>query len=61
MPPGEARPLHRLMAEMLRMPDDAAAIFASMAHEEPVFSGLDYDAVGAFGAIPMQPVTEEVR
>ena len=64
MPPGHAKPLHVLMAELLglsgvQVSTDPAAIFDWMARETPAYSSLSYDVIGALGC-PSAPVQEEV-
>jgi len=64
MPPGDAEPLHVLMAELLNLsgievPTDPAAIFEWISREVPGYGGLDYDTIGPLGAA-VAPVHEEV-
>jgi NADH-quinone oxidoreductase subunit G len=59
--PGEARPLHVMMAELLKLTGlqvshDPSTIFEWMSREVPLYSGLDYDTIGLLGALPSQPV-----
>ncbi|HYR88752.1 MAG TPA: 2Fe-2S iron-sulfur cluster-binding protein [Terriglobia bacterium] len=61
MPPGEARPLHVMMAELLKLSGvqvshDPAAVFDWMSREVPVYDGVGYDSIGLLGAMPGQPV-----
>jgi NADH-quinone oxidoreductase subunit G len=54
MPPGEAKPLHAMMAELLtlagtQVSPDPAAIFDWVAREMPAYAGLSYDAIGPLG------------
>jgi NADH-quinone oxidoreductase subunit G len=56
MPPGDAQPLHSMMAEMLRLsgtavPADPAAIFEMLAGEVPPYSGLNYEIIGLMGVM----------
>jgi len=55
MPPGDAQPLHVLMAELLNLSGvqvspDPAAIFRWLSREMPAYANLDYDAIGLVGA-----------
>jgi NADH-quinone oxidoreductase subunit G len=64
MPPGDARPLHVLMAELLALsavhaPTDPAAIFESIGRETPAYSNLSYESIGSLGC-QAAPVQEEV-
>jgi len=61
MPPGDAQPLHMLMAELLKLSGvqvshDPDAVFDWIRREVPLYSGVDHDAVGSLGATPAQPV-----
>jgi NADH-quinone oxidoreductase subunit G len=63
MPPGDAQPLHVMMAELLNrsnspVSDDAATIFEAIAREVPRYDGLDYDAIGPLGAEAPQEVVK---
>jgi NADH-quinone oxidoreductase subunit G len=63
MPPGDAQPLHVMIAELLNRPnatvsDDPATIFESVAREVPRYDGLDYDAIGPLGAMPAEAPAE---
>jgi NADH-quinone oxidoreductase subunit G len=63
-PPGDAQPLHTMMAELLtladvRVPLDPAEIFESMGGEIPLYAAIDYDAIGLLGLKPA-PAPEEV-
>ncbi len=58
MPPGDAQPLHVLMAKLLQVPTDPAVIFEMIGREVPAYSGLDYDTIGLLGAPAAAP--EEV-
>ena len=54
---GAARPLERLMAEMLRLSGtevgkDSAAIFDAIAASVPLYAGVDYAVIGPLGASP---------
>jgi NADH-quinone oxidoreductase subunit G len=54
MPPGDAQPLHVMITELLnfsgpRVSDDPRDIFDRLSQEVPVYSGLDYDTIGALG------------
>jgi NADH-quinone oxidoreductase subunit G len=64
MPPGDAQPLHVLMAELLMLSDvqvspDPAAIFEWLRRETPAYGSLDYDAIGQMGC-PTAATPEEV-
>lgn len=64
-PPGEIRPLHRLMATMLELADRPAPIeperiFDLIAAEVPAYSGLDYETIGPMGAGSAVAEPEEV-
>jgi NADH-quinone oxidoreductase subunit G len=53
-PPGEAVPLHAMMAGLLtlsgvQVSPDPAAIFEWLARETPAYSGLTHEALGALG------------
>ncbi len=66
MPAGDARPLHVLMAEMLKLSEiqvsaDPSAIFDWISREIPAYSGLNYDAIGVLGAPAAQPQPEVTR
>ena len=66
MPPGEAQPLHVLIADLLnragtQASDDPAAIFASITREITRYSGLDYDAIGPLGAVPAETPEEVLQ
>ena len=57
MPPGNAQPLHVLLAEMLRLSGtqvstDPGAIFDWISREVALYSGMDYETVGLLGAAP---------
>ncbi|HYR82623.1 MAG TPA: 2Fe-2S iron-sulfur cluster-binding protein [Terriglobia bacterium] len=61
MPPGEARPLHVMMAELLNLsglqvPHDPSALFDWMSREVSVYNGIDYESIGVLGAMLGQPV-----
>jgi NADH-quinone oxidoreductase subunit G len=61
MPPGEARPVHVIMAELLKLSGsqvshDPRGIFDWMSREVPIYSGLDYDAIDLLGAMSGQAV-----
>jgi predicted molibdopterin-dependent oxidoreductase YjgC len=60
MPSGDTQPLHGMMAELLILsgvdvPRDPAPIFESMSREVPVYTGMDYDSIGALGASVQTP------
>ena len=66
MPPGDAQPLHMMMAELLALADiqaasDPAQIFESIGREVPQYAGLDYDAIGLLGLQPSQTPQEVLR
>ena len=66
MPPGNAQPLHVYMAELLRLSgvqvsSDPTAIFEWIAREVPLYSGMDYDAIGLLGVVPVQTPQEVLR
>lgn len=66
MPPGDAQPLHVLMAELLTLsgvqaPPDPSAIFDWISREVPLYAGLDYDAIGLLGATSAQAPQEVLR
>jgi predicted molibdopterin-dependent oxidoreductase YjgC len=61
MPPGDAQPLHAMMAELLKLsgaqvPPEPSGIFELISHEVPAYSGIDYDAIGLQGMPAAQPV-----
>ncbi len=61
MPPGEARPLHVMMAELLNLsglqvPHDPSALFDWMSREVSVYNGIDYESISVLGAMLGQPV-----
>src|SRR5438552_5475340 len=61
MPPGDAQPLHMLMAELLKLSGvqvshDPDAVFDWIRREVPLYSGVDHVAVGSLRATPAQPV-----
>ena len=61
MPPGEARPLQVLMAELLNLsglqvPHDPIALFDWMSREVSVYNSIDYESIGVLGAMLGQPV-----
>ena len=54
LPKGQAQPLHRTMAEMVRLSGDKAAtdpssIFEEIAKSVPQYTGLNYDMIGSLG------------
>ena len=56
MPRGEIRPLHRIMADMLKLRGDGAStrpseIFEEIAKTFPAYRGLDYETIGPLGAM----------
>ena len=60
-PFSEVRPLHRLMAGMLRLSDKSVDdnprdIFDAIARQVPRYTGLDYDSIGPMGT-PAGPAT----
>ena len=66
MPPGDAQPLHVMIAEMLNeggagMSDDPAAIFEAIRREVPRYAGMDYDSIGPLGAMPAETPQEIVK
>jgi NADH-quinone oxidoreductase subunit G len=66
MPPGEAEPLHFLIADLLNraggsVSDDPAAIFETISREIPRFAGLDYDGIGPLGIVPAETPEEVLR
>jgi NADH-quinone oxidoreductase subunit G len=66
MPPGDAQPLHVMIAEMLELSghpvnEDPETIFQSIGAEIPRFAGLDYDGVGLLGILPAQAPEEVLR
>ncbi|HEY2385105.1 MAG TPA: 2Fe-2S iron-sulfur cluster-binding protein [Terriglobia bacterium] len=63
MPPGDAQPLHVMIAELLNqsgagVSDDPAAIFDLISREVPRYSGMDYDSIGPLGAMPAETPQE---
>jgi NADH-quinone oxidoreductase subunit G len=57
MPPGDAQPLHAMIAEMVSLSGDPvskvpAKIFESIGAGIPKYAGLDYDSIGLLGAVP---------
>jgi NADH-quinone oxidoreductase subunit G len=65
LPFGDARPLHIMMAELLKMSGtdvslEPAKIFEWMTTETPVYSGMDYDSIGMLG-VPAQTPQEVTR
>lgn len=66
MPPGDAKPLHVMMAELLNrsnspVSDDPATIFEAIAREVPRYDGLDYDAIGSLGAMAAEAPQEVLK
>jgi predicted molibdopterin-dependent oxidoreductase YjgC len=66
LPFGDARPLHVMMAELLKMSgidasQEPAKIFEWIATEVALYSGLDYDSIGPLGCIPAQAPQEVTR
>jgi formate dehydrogenase major subunit len=64
-PPGEAQPLHALMAELLELSGvDVSAnpnvIFEWLSREVPLYAGMNYDTLGVLGMAPAQTPQEEV-
>jgi predicted molibdopterin-dependent oxidoreductase YjgC len=59
MPPGEAQPLHVMIADLLNrsnagVSEDPAAIFEFIAREVPRYADLDYDTIGLLGLVPAE-------
>ncbi len=66
MPPGEAQPLHALMAALLKLSgtpsaSEPSAIFDWLVRETPLYSGIDYDTIGPLGTAPAQTPQEVLR
>ena len=64
LPLGDAQPLHVLMAELLdlagvEVSQDPAAIFEWIRTEIPLYSTVDYEAIGPLGTKP-SPAPQEV-
>jgi predicted molibdopterin-dependent oxidoreductase YjgC len=64
MPPGDAQPLHVLMAGLLELsgvqaPRAPDAIFEWISREVPAYSSVSYDALGPLGVTPV-PMPQEV-
>jgi NADH-quinone oxidoreductase subunit G len=64
MPPGDAQALHSLIAEMLELagvqvPSEPEAIFELVRNEVPLYSNIDYEAIGLLGTVP-SPAAQEV-
>jgi predicted molibdopterin-dependent oxidoreductase YjgC len=64
LPLGDAQPLHVLMAELLdlagvEVSHDPVAIFEWIGNEIPLYSAVDYEAIGALGTKP-SPAPQEV-
>ena len=64
LPPGDAQPLHVLMAELLKVSGiqvsaDPAAIFDWIRREIPAYTAMDYDGIGSMG-MAAAPVPQEV-
>ena len=65
MPPGDAQPLHVMMAELLhlsgaKVSSDPEAIFAAISRDIPKYALIDYDAIGPLGLIPAEAPQEVV-
>src|SRR5262245_51042324 len=68
-PPGDALPLHVMMAELLslagvQVTKDPGAIFEWLGRELPLYRSLDYDTIGPLGAAPAgraQDIKEALR
>src|SRR5215467_6971235 len=63
MPPGDARPLHMMMAELLnlsgaKVSNDPECIFDSIGREIPKYAAMDYDAIGPLGLMPAETPQE---
>ena len=66
MPPGDAQPLHVMIADLLNrssrtVSDDPSAIFEDIRREVALYNGLDYDTIGPLGAMPAQAPQEVLR
>jgi NADH-quinone oxidoreductase subunit G len=66
MPPGDARPLHVLMSELLdlsgvQLPTDTIRIFDSIRAEVPLYSGIEYESIGLLGTVPASVAQEVLR
>ena len=66
LPPGDALPLHVMMAELLnlsgvRVGHDPSNIFDWISREVAAYNGMDYDAIGLLGAVPVQPAEGVLR
>jgi predicted molibdopterin-dependent oxidoreductase YjgC len=66
LPPGDAQPLHVMIAELLNrsnspVSDDPATIFEAIAREVSRYDGLDYDAIGPLGAMPAEAPQEVLK
>ena len=66
MPPGDAQPLHVMMAELLhlsgaKVSSDPEAIFAAISRDIPKYALIDYDAIGPLGLIPAEAPQEVLR
>jgi NADH-quinone oxidoreductase subunit G len=66
MPPGDAQPLHVLMAELLKLggvqvSHEPGAIFDWLSREVPAYSGIDYDAIGLQGIVAVAQPVEVTR
>jgi NADH-quinone oxidoreductase subunit G len=68
VPPGEALPLHTMMAELLtvsaiQVSPDPAAIFDWIARETSLYAGMSYDSIGPLGMLPAArvPIEEVAR
>ena len=48
-PPGDAQPLHKMMATMLKMPSDPVSIFDLVGKAVSFYSELNYDHIGSKG------------
>ena len=61
MPPGDALPLHVMMAELLKLSgartsSDPETIFNTISREIPKYAGMDYDSIGALGLMRAEEV-----
>ncbi len=66
MPPGDAQPLHVLMAELLDLSGMQAShepgeIFDWISNEIPLYAGMDYDSIGFLGMVPSARPQEVLR
>jgi NADH-quinone oxidoreductase subunit G len=66
MPPGDAQPLHVLMADLLDLSgaetsQDPAVIFEWIRREVPLYSEVNYETIGLLGIQPAQTPQEVLR